>query len=216
MCSSISVVLSPMNKNQVLLRVSLLLTLSVFLISCSSGSKTSNLIPGANLVGAELQGQDLTEIDISGANLTGANLSSANLTNSNLRGANLTQANLTGANFTNADLSGANLTGAVVQNADFSNASLMGATFDAESFAGLKGIPTTTLPPTTTSTNAPQPQATYAPTQTTSKPVYIIRTDVRTVAKTLPNGPWTCERTYVYSDGHRTRESFKSESECSD
>ena len=206
-----------MHKNRKLQCLSLLLTLSVLLISCSSGSKTSNLIPGSNLVGAELQGQDLTGIDLSGANLTGANLSSANLTSSNLRGANLTQANLTGANFTNADLSGANLTGARVDtNADFSNASLQGATFDAQSFAGLNGIPTTTLPPTTTSTDAPQPQATYAPTQTTSKPVYIVRTEVRSVAKTLPNGPWTCERTYVYSDGHRTRESFKSESECND
>jgi hypothetical protein len=184
--------------------------------ACSSQSQSNDLLPGANLVNAELQGQDLTGIDLSGANLTGANLSSANLTSSNLRGANLTQANLAGTNFTNADLSGANLTGVIVEGANFSNTSMDGATMNSDSFYGLIGIPTTTVAPATTTTQTPQPQVVDSPTQTTSKPIYIVRTEVRTVAKTLPNGPWTCERTYIYSDGNRTRENFKSESLCSD
>ena len=111
-----------------------------------------------------------------------------------------------------------NLTGVIVEGANFSNTSMDGATMNSDSFYGLIGIPTTTVAPATTTTQTPQPQPRVvdSPTQTTSKPVYIVRTEVRTVAKTLPNGPWTCERTYIYSDGNRTREDFKSESLCSD
>jgi len=50
--------------------------------------------------------------------------------------------------------------------------------------------------------------------QTTAKPVYLERTQVRTVSKSLPNGPWTCERTYIFSDGKRTYEKFSSPTEC--
>lgn len=49
---------------------------------------------------------------------------------------------------------------------------------------------------------------------TTPKPVYLTRTEVRTVAKIVPNGPWTCSRTYIYSDGKRTSETFSSPTEC--
>jgi hypothetical protein len=50
--------------------------------------------------------------------------------------------------------------------------------------------------------------------QTTAKPVYLERTEVRTVSKVLPNGPWSCRREYIYSDGKRTFETFSSPTEC--
>ena len=51
--------------------------------------------------------------------------------------------------------------------------------------------------------------------QTIAEPVYLERTEVRTQGKTLPNGPWSCRRTYIYSDGKRTSETFSSPTECS-
>ena len=75
-------------------------------------------------------------------------------------------------------------------------------------------IPTTTTTTPATTTTSARPKATDAPTQTTSAPVYIVETKISKVSKVLPNGPWTCMRTYVYSDGYRSSENFKSETEC--
>ena len=92
-------------------------------------------LTGANLTGANLTGADLTGADLRGANLTGADLTGADLRNANLRGANLTGANLTGAdlrgaNLTGADLTGANLTGADLRGANLTGADLRGANID--------------------------------------------------------------------------------------
>ncbi|MFA5150989.1 MAG: pentapeptide repeat-containing protein [Clostridia bacterium] len=76
---------------------------------CEFGADLS----GANLMGANLMGADLTD-----ANLMGANLMGADLTDANLRGANLTGADLTRADLTRADLSGANLMGADLRSAN--------------------------------------------------------------------------------------------------
>ena len=69
--------------------------------------------PGATLVGADLSGEDLSDVGPLGmaADLSGADLSGANLGNTNLGGVDLTGANLTGALLNNADLTSANLTG---------------------------------------------------------------------------------------------------------
>ena len=65
----------------------------------------------ANLSGAHLRDANLRFADLTGANLKGANLRNTDLTGADLRGADLTGANLTGANFYRARLSGAKLTG---------------------------------------------------------------------------------------------------------
>ena len=92
---------------------------------------------GANLIGADLRGAKLSNVDFSGADLSEANLSGANLIDSNLSGANLRRAdlseanlidsNLSGANFRHADLRNADLSRADLSRADLSNADLQGA-----------------------------------------------------------------------------------------
>ena len=83
--------------------------------------------------------------------------------------------------------------------------------------AGIKGVPTTTVTPTTLKpkpVKVAEPEVYESPT-VTMKPVYIVKTEVRVMSKTIPNGPWSCMRTFVYSDGKRTSEYFKSPTECS-
>ena len=63
---------------------------------------------GVWLQGANLEGAQLSDIDLSYAQLQGANLAGTDL-----KGANLTKANLAGADFTSANLQGANLSGAL-------------------------------------------------------------------------------------------------------
>ena len=67
----------------------------------------------ANLQGADLQGQDLSQ-----ALLLGANLEQANLQGANLQGTVLQQANLSGACLQGANLERANLWGAYLMQAD--------------------------------------------------------------------------------------------------
>ncbi|MFC5649945.1 pentapeptide repeat-containing protein [Paenibacillus solisilvae] len=69
----------------------------------SSGRKKKNYGRGADLIGANLRGNDLR-----GANLRGAYLIAADLSGANLRGADLI-----GADFRDADLCGADLTGSI-------------------------------------------------------------------------------------------------------
>ena len=66
-----------------------------------------DIVPYADLRGADLRGADLYGADLRGADLRGADLYSANL-----RGANLYDADLRGANLRGADLRDANLRGA--------------------------------------------------------------------------------------------------------
>ena len=63
----------------------------------------------SNLVGANLSGADLQDVDVAGVNLRNANLSGAYLWNANLSGADLQDAYVSGAMLSNANLSGANL-----------------------------------------------------------------------------------------------------------
>ncbi len=99
-----------------------------------------------NLSFRELQGSDLSRLDLSranfeGANLTGARLKQASLTRANLRqailvGVNLTDATLQSADIQQADLRKANLTGVYATWADFRDsnldqANLEGAILDA-------------------------------------------------------------------------------------
>ena len=91
-------------------------------------SGTGYLIgPGADLTGADLRFENLTNSNLSGANLTSAKLNGSNLTNSNLSGANLTSAKLNGLDLTGANLDGANLKYANLTGADLSDANLTGA-----------------------------------------------------------------------------------------
>ena len=54
--------------------------------------------------------------------------------------------------------------------------------------------------------------ASAMPTATTQAPVKIKRIEVRKVSKTLPNGPYSCERIYYYTDNTRFVEKYKSSS----
>ncbi|WP_299406552.1 pentapeptide repeat-containing protein [Acaryochloris sp. IP29b_bin.148] len=72
------------------------------------------LIKSRSCPGCDLQGADLSAVNLRKANLKGANLSQANLNLADLTAANLSNAVLTGAslawtNFTNATLEGADL-----------------------------------------------------------------------------------------------------------
>jgi Pentapeptide repeats (8 copies) len=62
---------------------------------------------------ADLQGCNLTSVDLADLNLTGANLFNADLTDANLAGATLTDANLTDSNLDDANLTGV-ITGGIV------------------------------------------------------------------------------------------------------
>ena len=93
------------------------------------------VMPGADLIDAEL-----TDADLKGADFGGANLSYADLTDADLKGAELSYAYLTdadltgadfgGANLIRADLKGANLDGAALTGADLTGADLRGANLD--------------------------------------------------------------------------------------
>ena len=105
----------------------------------------------SNLVGANLSGADLEDVDVSGANLRNANLSGvdlqdadvsgaqlqgANLRNANLSGADLEEANLEDADVSGAHLWNANLSGAILQDADVSGAQLQGANLRNANLSG--------------------------------------------------------------------------------
>jgi hypothetical protein len=84
---------------------------------------------GANLSQLDLSGADLSdagfrEVNLSQANLNQASLRHANLSRANLSGANLSQANLNGGHLTGADLSGANLSSANLNGGNLVRANL--------------------------------------------------------------------------------------------
>ena len=98
--------------------------------------KDSSLGKRANLIEADLTGDNLSEANLSGAYLSEANLSGANLSGANLSGANLLEAYLTGANLSEANLSGDNLSGAYLSGANLSGANLSGANLSGANLSG--------------------------------------------------------------------------------
>jgi len=85
--------------------------------------------PRANLDGADLTNLDLSYWDFSGANLNHSRLyysafRNANFTGASLAGANFERSFLGGANFTDADLSSASLNMAYLENTNFTRAKL--------------------------------------------------------------------------------------------
>ena len=73
-----------------------------------------------------VEAESLGHVDLSGLNLEGADLSGLNLIRANLSGANLEGADLSGAFLRYANLSGANLEGANIEGADLFDADLIG------------------------------------------------------------------------------------------
>ena len=199
------------------------------LVSNWNSDEFSDIKPGADLSGRVLAGEDLR-----GRNLSGANLRQTDFSDSILDGVEFGGADLSGADLRNASLIGADLSGATLDGAKFTGADLTGASLGGvelnPALVGIKGVPTTTTTTTTTTTvvtlpegftlTAPTTQPPRPPSQqatspqTTSKPVYLERTEVSVVSKTLPDGPWTCRRTYIYTDGKRTSENFSSPTKC--
>jgi hypothetical protein len=88
-----------------------------------SGADAAN----ASVNGSNLQGAVLANVDLQGASVDGSNLQGADLTNANLQGANVSGSNLDGADLTGANLPGANLQGSNLNGADLTGANLTGA-----------------------------------------------------------------------------------------
>ena len=82
---------------------------------------------GANLDNADLSGSKLTNANLSGASLIDADLSYADFTNANLAGAKLMDSDCTKTNFKDADLSHADLNNILAWSAIFESANLEGA-----------------------------------------------------------------------------------------
>lgn len=83
-----------------------------------------NIVPGANLIWADLGRADLKRCDLRRANLEAANLKRCDLRGTNLRGVDLRGADLRGADLRRANLIGANLSGANLTGADLTRATL--------------------------------------------------------------------------------------------
>ena len=88
--------------------------------------------PGVNLNGANLTDINLVDVDLRGADLKGVNLTNASLVGGDLRGVDLRGANLTGAvvrvaNLEKVDLTGANLIGTDLSDSYIGEANLTNA-----------------------------------------------------------------------------------------
>lgn len=88
----------------------------------SWGLDDDTTLQGANLMRANLPGEELDRVNLQGSNLYAANLEEAKLGGANLCGVELGRANLQGAN-----LIGANLQGAILRIADLRRAHLVRA-----------------------------------------------------------------------------------------
>ena len=99
--------------------------------SIQAGSPIFNLngadLSYVNLIGADLSGADLSGADLRGVCLRGADLSGADLSGADLRGADLVGANLSGADLNDADLGDAILRDANLSESNLSGANLSGA-----------------------------------------------------------------------------------------
>lgn len=80
----------------------------------------------------DLQGADLSALNLRNANLQGANLTNANLNLADLSGANLTNAVLTGASLVWTDFTDAQLDGTNLANSKFSGGERLGQAFSFE------------------------------------------------------------------------------------
>lgn len=91
---------------------------------------------GADLIGANLSGCDLTDADLRGADLTGANLDGANLTRTKLDGAVFDKASLIGAKLVDIDAKRIGFFKADLRNATISCCTLEDCGFEEAEFAG--------------------------------------------------------------------------------
>ena len=98
-----------------------------------------DLRPGVTLVDAHIEGADLSGQNLSEINLDGAVLFGANMEEGVFRGASFSDAALTDANLKGADLTGANLLNADIWGVDFKNARLKGANLRGTGFSGIVG-----------------------------------------------------------------------------
>ena len=98
-----------------------------------NGAQLSNMnlrdtsLVEADLSSVNLSGADLSNSDLSGARLTDVNLQGANLSNASLVGADLRRADLRNTTLTGADFRGANLSQATLTQSDLTRISLQGA-----------------------------------------------------------------------------------------
>lgn len=95
-------------------------------------TEQSQILPSADLSGADLKDINFSGLDLSGVNFQGTNLAGANLSYTDLRGANLQNAFLSRANLKNANLNqsqlvGANLSAANLNQVNLNQACLFGA-----------------------------------------------------------------------------------------
>jgi Pentapeptide repeats (8 copies) len=91
---------------------------------------------GVPLVGVDVSGAYLQNIQLGKARLVRANFSAADARMGKFRGADFSDANLRGANFRGGDFSSANLQRADMQDADLVGADLRGADLSGASLAG--------------------------------------------------------------------------------
>jgi len=89
---------------------------------------------GGTLDEEEMEGLDLSNVDLSGASMKKAGLGRANLAGARLAGVDLSRANLEGADLSGAILAGANLTDARLRGARLAGCDLTGATLDGALF----------------------------------------------------------------------------------
>jgi len=106
------------------------------LMKITSNGKEYEIVPFANLFGADLYGANLSGANLFGASLRSADLRSADLRSANLRSADLSGADLYGANLSGANLSGADLYGANLSGANLSGANLFGANLYGADLSG--------------------------------------------------------------------------------
>ena len=90
-----------------------------------SKNAKEQMLAGARLRKAKLNGASLYMTMLAGADLRGSDLESADLRHAMLLGANLSGANLANANFEGAMLLGAQIEGARIDGTDFTNAAFL-------------------------------------------------------------------------------------------
>ena len=86
-----------------------------------------NLTPGVVLSG-ENPSADLLDADLQGSDMSNINLSSAKMWRSDLRDTDLTSSDLSGVFLFRSDMRGTDMTGAVLPNGDLQEVDLLGAT----------------------------------------------------------------------------------------
>jgi hypothetical protein len=101
---------------------------------------TRAIIPGANLIRANLGDAHLSGANLSGAYLGDADLHFASLSGANPSDAGLRVADLSGANLSDADLIGAHLSGADLRFANLGDADLISADLSGADLSGARGL----------------------------------------------------------------------------